>query len=174
MRWLSFVILAYVGIVLQTTVAERLEISHIRPDLMFIIAVHYALHAVSPDAMIAAWLLGFVVDLCGQGQLGVFAFGYGVTALFVVQLRDSMFRDHPLTSLFVTLVCTWLVHLLAGIHFLLTHAQAHRSWVEMLLHSTYTAMYSAAVAPYLHWLLGRLRGLLGLASPRRLRPRRLS
>ncbi len=173
MRWLPFIILAYIGIVLQTTVAQRLEINHVRPDFVLIIALYYALSATSPDALIAAWLLGFTVDLCGQGQLGVFALGYGLMALLVVQFRDSMFRDHPLTSLFVTLICTWLVHLLAGVHFVLSHSHAQRSVIEMLLHSTYTAMYSAAIAPYLHWLLARLRGLLGTVQPRRLRARRM-
>jgi rod shape-determining protein MreD len=173
MRWLPFIILACVCIVLQTTLAERLEINRIRPDLVFLLAVHYALHAASPSALIAAWVLGFMVDLCGQGQLGVYAFAYGGMALIVVQLRDSMFRDHPLTSLFVTLVCTWLVHLFVGIHFMLSHPHTQRPVLEMLLHSTYTAMYTAALAPYLHSLLGRLRGILGMAPARRLRPRRL-
>jgi rod shape-determining protein MreD len=173
MRWLPFVILGYSGIVLQTTLAQRLEINHIRPDLMLIIALHYALQASSPEAMIAAWLLGFAVDLTGQGQLGVFAFAYGLLALLVVQFRESMFRDHPLTSLFVTLICTWLVHLLDGVYFLVGHSHTQRSVLEMLLYSMYTAMYTAAIAPYLHWLLGRARGLLGLAQSRRLRPRRL-
>ncbi len=171
MRWLPFIILAYISILLQTTVVERLEISHVRPDLVFIMAVFYALHAASPDAMIAAWTLGFVTDLCGSGHLGVFAFSYGLMALLIVQLRDSMFRDHPLTSLFVTLFCTWVVYLMAGLHFILSHPQAQRSIIEMLLHSTYTAMYSAALAPYLHWLFGRLRGLLGMTSLRKIRMR---
>jgi rod shape-determining protein MreD len=173
MRWLPFIILLYVGIVLQTTLAQRLEINHVRPDFMFIAALYYALQVVSPEAMIAAWFLGFAVDLCSQGQLGVYAFAYGLMALLVVQFRESMFRDHPLTSLFVTLICTWLAHLIAGVYFILTHPQSPRSTIEMLLHSTYTAMYTAAIAPYLHWMLGRIRGVLGVAQPRRIRPRRI-
>ncbi len=173
MRWVSFIILACIGIVLQTTVVHRLAISQVAPDLMFIIAVHYALHAVSPDAMIAAWILGFMTDLYGPGRLGVYGFAFGLMALLVVQLRDSMFRDHPLTSLFVTLICTWVVHMVAGIHFLLARPEAQRGILDVLLHSTYTAMYTAALAPYLHWFLGRLRSPLGLASSGRLRPRRI-
>jgi rod shape-determining protein MreD len=172
MRWISFVILACIGIVLQTTVAHRLQINNVSPDLMLIITVHYSLHAIAPDAMIAAWLLGFLTDLCGSGRLGVFAFGFGVMAALVVQLRDTMFRDHPLTSLFVTLTCAWAVHLIAGIHFLLTHPEAHRGIVDVLLYATFTAMYAAALAPHLHWVLGRIRGPLGLPPPHRLRTRR--
>ncbi len=173
MRWISFVILACIGIVLQTTVAHRLQINNVSPDLMLIITVHYALHAISPDAMIAAWLLGFSIDLYGSGRLGVFAFGFGVVAALIVQLRDSMFRDHPLTSLFVTLTCAWAVHLMAGIHFILTHPNAPRGIVDVFLYAAYTAMYTAALAPYLHWILGRIRGPLGLLPAHRLRTRRL-
>lgn len=172
MRWITFAILACITIVLQTTIVYRLELSQGAPDLMFIVAMLYALHAPTPDAMIAAWLLGFITDLFWPGRLGVHAFTYGLLALVVVQFRDSMFRDHPLTALFVTLVCAWLVHLLAGVHYLIFHPEAQRTMAGVLLHATITAMFTAILAPYAHWLLIRMRSLLGLLPPHRLRTRR--
>ncbi len=171
MRWIAFLILAGVTIVLQTTIVYRLELSQGAPDLMFIVAMLYALHAPSPDAMIAAWVLGFITDLFWPGRVGVHAFSYGLLALVVVQFRDSMFRDHPLTSLFVTLVCAWIAHLLAGVHYMIFHPQAERTMVAVLLHATVTAMFTAILAPYVHWLLIRMRALLGLLPPHRLRTR---
>ena len=56
MKWISFAILAVLTSVLQTTlVAHTLAIGEIRPDWMFILAVHYALHGKWPDVAIAAW-----------------------------------------------------------------------------------------------------------------------
>ncbi|MBN1345248.1 MAG: rod shape-determining protein MreD [Phycisphaerae bacterium] len=174
MRWLPFIILACIGIVLQTTVIYRVELSHGSPDLMFIIAVHYALHAVSPDAMIAAWVLGFLTDLYGPGRLGVFAFGFGLMAIVIVQLRDSMFRDHPLTWMFVTFIGAWLVHFMAGVHFIwVAYPHSGRTIIDVVLCATFTAIYTVVPAPYIHWLFGRFRGLLGLLPAHRLRTRRM-
>lgn len=172
MRWLSFFILCGIGLVLQTTVAHRLQINHVSMDLMFIIALHYALHAPLGDAKLAAWTLGFCTDLVGPGRLGVMGLCYGLTALVVVQFRDTMFRSHPLTSLFVTLICTWLVQLAAGWFFVLMSPNIHRGTLDVLPHATYTAIYTAALAPSLHWFLDRLRSPLGLTPPPRLRMRR--
>ena len=76
MRWFSFAILAVIALVLQTTVVPRMGIQFtrpdlvqsIRPDLVFILAVHYALWGPWPDAAIGAWILGFIASLqSGQG-----------------------------------------------------------------------------------------------------------
>jgi rod shape-determining protein MreD len=167
MRWLPFMILACIGVVLQTTVVHRLQINHVSLDLIFILAAYYALNAPTADAKIAAWLLGFSADLVDPGPLGVMAFCFGLTALLVVQFRDTMFRSHPLTSAFVTLFCTWMIHMLAGAFFILTHPEVHRSVVEVVLQATYTAIYTALLAPSIHWMLDRMRGTLGLTpSPR--------
>ncbi len=173
MRWLSFAVLAWVAIVLQTTLVPRLPFGNIRPDLLYIIAVHYSLHAVSPDAMIAAWLLGFTMDICGPGTIGVFAFSYGLTSLIIVRLRDSMFRDHPLTWTLVTLVSSWLVYLIVGVHFLLTHPTAQRGIADVLTHSILTAAITAFFAPYIQGFFGRIRTVLGLMPAHRLRMHRM-
>ena len=176
MRWTSFVILAFIAVVLQTTVVARLTVSGFCADLVLIIAVYYALHASTPDALIAAWVLGMMTDLSGPGRLGVYAFGFGLMALLIVQLRDSMFRDHPLTSLVLTLFCAWGVHAMAGGVYLvlavLTHSQTHRDIVDVLTQATGSALFTAAVAPHVHYLLARFRGQLGLTSAKRMRMRR--
>ena len=40
---------------------------------------------------------------------------------------------------------------------------------EVLLVGLYSAVYTALIAPYGHWVLKRLRGLLGIGAPHRVR-----
>ncbi|MCK4277401.1 MAG: hypothetical protein KAX78_12855, partial [Phycisphaerae bacterium] len=76
MRWIPFVIFAYILILLQTTVAGLLVISPgaigpVGPDLMAILAVFVALNVRrAADAMIAGWILGLALDLTAGGVGG--------------------------------------------------------------------------------------------------------
>jgi len=59
MRWIAFLILIYVATVFQTTVAPFIAIHGVRPDVLIIVAVYYALMAARYDAFIAAWMRSF-------------------------------------------------------------------------------------------------------------------
>lgn len=164
MRWFSFAMLAAVTIVLQTSAVPLMEIQSVRPDLMFILAVHYALWGPWPDAAIAAWILGLVVDLNSVGHnIGVNAFCFGLAAWAIMRIRQVVFRDHAITQLLITLVFTVLIQLILGLY---------RRWGgptgdgSILWPALMTGVYSAACTPYLHWLLIRLSRWTGLRANR--------
>jgi rod shape-determining protein MreD len=171
MKWLSFAILAVLTVVLQTTVVQKMAIQSIWPDWMFVLAAYYALWGPWPEAAIAAWILGLLVDLQSLDRIGLHAFTYGAAAWGIMRLRQVVFRDHPLTQITLTLAFTLGVQLVVGLY---------RQWGPGMEVSTtawwwpalFTAVYTAACAPYLHWLLIRLNRWTGLrASRRRLAPR---
>ncbi len=168
MRWPSFLVVAVLGIALQTVVAPCLEINHIRPDWMFVVAVHYALQAPWADGLIAAWLLGLLVDLSTQERLGLFAFSYGLAALGIVQIRDLVFRDHPFTHVAVTLLFGGVVQTVVGIYRLVVHGSPTSYGASIAWDGVFTALYTAAWAPYMHWSLLKCRKFLGLLPPYRL------
>ncbi|MCD6303841.1 MAG: hypothetical protein J7M21_02640, partial [Planctomycetes bacterium] len=76
MRWIPFVILVYVVVLLQATVGHILLLSPrglgaVGPDVAALVAVFIAFYARSgTDAMLAAWALGLAVDLTTAGGLG--------------------------------------------------------------------------------------------------------
>ena len=70
MRWLGFAICAALVLTLQTTVAWRLEIRGAQPEWMLVLAVFFALHARSVDALIGAWLLGALMDNYSMARFG--------------------------------------------------------------------------------------------------------
>ncbi len=163
LRWLSFSILAAVTLVLQTAAIPRLEIQSVRPDLMFILAVHYALWGPWPDAAIAAWVLGLLTGLESLDQIGAHAFCFGLAAWAIIKVRQVVFRDHAVTQFLITFVFTVLVEVAVNLY---------RRWgvpsVDggVLWPAVLTAAYTAACAPYLHWLLIRLSRWTGLRNTR--------
>jgi len=159
MRWVSFAILVAVVLVLQTTLVPRLSIRGIFPDLLLIVALYYALQAPEAPAMLAGWICGLMMDLSAGGRVGVLAFAFGLVGVLVVKIRDLTFRDNPLLQMFVALVAGSIVHgIERGQRVLWGEAAAGMG--DALLTGVFVAMYTAALTPYVHWLLSRARGLL--------------
>lgn len=173
MRWIPFIILLYVGAVLQTTIVPVVEIHEIRPDLLIILAVYYALMAPRYDALLACWCIGFLIDLCSAGytthsNVGVHAVGLGVAGILIVGLRDYTIQDSPLTQM---LYCLFTKIFVTGVMVL------HMAYVldvdnivgRFMAVGCWEAVYTGLLAPYAFWSLRKLRGTLGLDPARRLR-----
>jgi rod shape-determining protein MreD len=163
MRWLTFAILASIGLVFQTALAPHVAIRGIRPDWMLSIAVFYALLGTWPDACIAAWTLGLLTDLASANEhIGLFAFSYGGTAWLILKVRDLIFPEHWRAHAALTLFAALLVYLVAAGYRALTHGAALPSLRSPWMFAIWTAVYTTAWAPILHYLLVHLKRLTGL------------
>lgn len=110
MRWVPFVILAYLIVLFQTTAGRLLmirtsSIGTIGPDLAALAAVFVALYARNwADVMLVAWSLGLAVDLttaAGPGGLtvvGPMPIAYALTAGLLFRVREAFFRERALTQ----------------------------------------------------------------------------
>ncbi len=169
MKWFSFAILAVLTIVFQTTVVQAMAIHSVWPNWMFILAVHYALWGPWPDAAMAAWTLGLIMDLFSGGRIGLNAFCFGGAAWAIMHLRQVMFRDHPMTQILVTLLFMLVMQGITGLYYC-WDASVTIPWKDIGWSALFTALYTAAWAPYLHWPLIRLErwtGLRGTLDPMR-------
>jgi rod shape-determining protein MreD len=165
MKWLPFVILAVLVLVSQTTVVPMMAIGSVWPDWMFVLAVHYALWGPWPDAAIAAWVLGLVVGLQSADRVALHAFCFGGAAWVIIQVRRTLFRDHALTHVLVTLVFALAIQTIIGLcRYWTAPTAATRD--ELVWHALFTALYTALWAPVLHWPLIRLGGWTGLRASR--------
>ncbi len=171
MKWTVFAILAVVFLVLQTTLGSAIAIQSIRPNWVFVLVVFYALWGPWPDAAIAAWLLGLGVDLLstasGGGRIGLYAFCFGAAAWAMMQIRAAFFREHAVTQFVMTAVFAMLVEFLVEVFrwWTLRGAPMDRHIGGVAF---FTALYTAAWAPYLHWMLLRLHRWTGLKPAHRL------
>jgi rod shape-determining protein MreD len=172
MRWVRFIITLLLAVVLQSTVVSWIRIHRVGPDLVFLIAIYYLLKAPPAEALLAAWAAGLALDLFGEARLGTFALSFGLVGLAVVRLRELVFRDHPLAQLFLVLIACQAVQVLARSLTVLVEPTVRWGIADVFLGAFYTALYTAVLAPYMLWLLGRLQNVLGLRPPDRLRARR--
>ncbi len=175
MRWVAFVILLYVTVALQSAATPFVAVNSIRPDLMVIVAVHYALAARVYDALLACWFIGLAIDLSGisyrgRANVGLHALALGLLAIPIVKMRSFIFRDSVLTQLSFTFLAKLSLDLMVGIHMMWAIGDWGR-WREVVATAVYAAIYTAVLAPYGHWFLRRLRGILGIGSSRTLRVR---
>lgn len=170
MKWTAFVILAIITLICQTTVVPVMAIQSIRPNWMFVLAAFYGLWGPWPDAAIAAWLLGLGVDLqtvgSGGGHIGLYAMCFGAAAWAMIRIRSAFFREHAVTQFVMTLLFALAVELIVGA-FRYGSLRSARPEIEVWWPAFFTALYTAAWAPYLHWGLLRLHRWTGLKPAHR-------
>ena len=168
MRWTVFLVLVCLTLVVQTSLVQWLTFSAgsagtVQPDLLALTAVFVALFArAGLDAMLAAWALGLAADLTTQAAVGVMPVAYALAAGAVFRLRDAFFRDRISTRFILTLVFCLLAHPLW------VTAQAAIDWRRntwggyglTLLQAVLLSLYTAVLAPPLHWLLAKTGPLL--------------
>ncbi len=165
MKLPAFFILALLTLLVQGTLVPQLEVAGARPDLLFILAVHYALWGPWPDAALAGWVLGLLVDLQSHGRVGLHAFAFGAAAWAIVRVRQILFRDHWMAQIVVTFVFCMIVRV--GVTAYDTYRGGDLSvpfWSETIFGvSLYTAMFT----PVLHWPLIRIHRWTGLKPTQR-------
>lgn len=166
MRWIAFAILLYCVTVAQTTLAPLLALHGVWPDFLTIVAVYYVLAAAPADAMLACWVVGLAMDLTGasyqtHANVGICALALGLIAVPLVKARDLTFRDSIWTALVFSFTAKLALSLLVGVHMLYVTGTEGR-FREVATVGVYSAIYTAALAPYGHWMLKQLRGLLGV------------
>lgn len=173
MRWLPFAILALVGIVCQTTLVPLIRLDwfepdRIGPDLMFILAMYYALWGPWPEAAIGAWILGLVVPLFtlqAGSRIGLHAFCYGAAAWGIIRVRQVVIRSHPVAQFLIALVFALGIEVAVLLYRRWSAVQAGPvgAWRAAVM----SAMYTAICAPPLLWALARLWRLTGLRAEAR-------
>jgi rod shape-determining protein MreD len=159
MRWIPFVILAYLVIVLQTSLGRLLTIQTplglVGPDFAAVVAVFLALHArSSTEAMLAAWTLGFALDLttgsvAGEvSAAGPMALTYALAAGLVFQIREAVFRERAVTQVMTVLLFCVLAHgLWITVQSLRVGLGSWDVYGRMLLQSLGIGVYTGMLGP---------------------------
>ena len=164
MRWLPFLILAYLFVCAQFALGGALRWGEATPDLVLLAVVFVGLHAPLRTALSAAFVAGLMHDLIAGHGLGTYVVGYVLVVAITSQLRDVMYPDHAVTHVTATLVggvalATYLEvrHALRSIFFADEPPVAF--WQRML-----GALASAALAVPVIWLLRRARRMFAFSS----------
>ncbi len=161
-RWVAFAACVALVAVAQTALSASLAIGHVKPDWPFVLVVFFALYARRRDAIIAAWVLGAVVDILSLDRLGVMMFAFTLVALPVTAIREYVFLRTALTHGLVTLVAGLILGALLGVYRVLVFPHAVVGWTTFGAELIVTALYTAVWAVPIHWALLGFSRTLGL------------
>ncbi|KPL24778.1 MAG: hypothetical protein AMJ75_02715 [Phycisphaerae bacterium SM1_79] len=142
MRWFRFAVLACLATVLQAGFLASLKI---RPDLLLILLVFFAIYCSTTDAIITSFTIGFAADLIGR-TMGPQMISFGLFGTLLAYLRRAItIREMPYQALaiFVTgLLAGALAHCLNLLTGEPTAPNIYRVTFGM-------ALYSSIVGPFL-------------------------
>ena len=162
MRWVSFSILAYLIVAIHVGLSGYVNWGVASPNLVLPVAVFVAINASRESALGGAFTLGVLQDLFSQQPPGLYAFSYGMVALFVVGVQSNLHRDHPLTHFFVTLAASLGV----------TAVALFNEWAYPVIHGfaappvgvwrvVSSALFTTAVAPLLLFPMTKAKAVFG-------------
>jgi rod shape-determining protein MreD len=161
MRWLSFFIFAYIVLGLQSGIARAMEWHSAGPNFVLVAVVFISLSAPREAALLGCFMLGAMQDLTSQSTLGLFAFSYGLVAIFIVAIQKAVYRRHPIMQFILVLLAGCLTAIILALH----------GWIRPPGPATapffVTAVYSAILAPLILGGLQRIEGVFHFQSRRR-------
>jgi rod shape-determining protein MreD len=172
MRWLPFFILAYVMLGLQVGLSGYGHVLSGRPNLVLMALVFVAINAQRTAALVGCFILGLLQDLLTQqSPLGLNAICYTMVGWFIVSTQEIVDRNHFLTHIVLVLLGGLLYSLL-----IYGHGWIYYGWLKSGLRLAHprgtplivSAVYSALLAPFVLFVLFRMRRIFGFRSLRSL------
>ncbi len=104
MRWLPFIIFAYLIVSLQFAMGGMLQLGEYTPNLVLLFVIFIGLHAPLDAALLACFTLGFMHDIISANGIGTYALAYSLIAAMAFQLRGIMYADHVATHFTITIL----------------------------------------------------------------------
>ena len=150
MRWFRFAVLIVVATILQTSFLGVVWIisPDIKPDLLLILLVFFAVHCESNDAVVASFVIGFAADLASpaSGLMGPRIISFGLFGTLLSSLHHAIsLRRLPLQGLaiFILGVLTTILS------FLLAYIRPGSASLGIARELFWQPAFSALVGPFL-------------------------
>jgi rod shape-determining protein MreD len=176
MRWFTYFILAYLAIALQIGLSPYLAYHGAAPNLVLLAVIFIAVNAPRDAALLGCFALGVLQDLVTHQPPGLFAFSYGVVALFITSTQQMVYKGHPMTHFTLALIGGLVTAAVLLVHALVRPAaprviDINKNILPAIRLSPTIALemvlYTAILAPFVLAILQRMKGLFGFQSSRK-------
>ena len=119
-KTIRFVLISYFIIIFQATLISSISIAAIKPEIVLLLVIFYALYNGPRAGMFCGMILGICVDALSGGIVGINSFILGCAGFFCGLLKERVYTAHLLTrTLIPVLSCIFslaLYYIIAG-HF---------------------------------------------------------
>lgn len=158
MQWLIVLLISIITARLELILVPVISIGDVMPDIMLLYVIYFALFCPHDDIPIYCWLMGLIRDLMFEQRLGAFAIAYLVTALVIRYVRGLVFRRSVFSQAIITFIFA------IGVYWFMSFFRSITSGGSVLFYgekSIYIAFYSAILAPFFYYLLGKVPFVAG-------------
>ena len=152
---LVILITCVVFAILQSSVLNIIKIGRIRPDLLLVAVIFYAISEGALFGFFVGILCGFLIDVLSGTLFGLSIFTLGITGLVIGSYKNKLDRD----TVAIQVVLTFIVAVLwqAFYHFVLNLFLKTSSLGNYLFNLILPyAIYTAAFSPVVFFILSRL------------------
>jgi rod shape-determining protein MreD len=152
-------VLAGAALAFEITVLDTFSFRGARAEVLLALACFAALFARdSRQGLAAAWIAGLVKDLGSAGPLGLHALLFLAAGWVVLQVRQVLFREAPLTQLTVAFVATCWVNTASALFVSATSGGIPP--MVILGKTLLAALLTAAATPVMLFLFRRWKWLV--------------
>lgn len=147
MRWIRFAVFVVIVTVLQAGLVDNIAVTtySIKPDLLLILLVFFAIYCNTTEAIIASFTIGFAADIIGS-SMGPQMISFGLFGT----LLAYMHRVIVIRKMFYQSAAIFLVGFLVAVaSFLLMLLKQASTETSLSLLFLGNPLYSAIVGPFL-------------------------
>jgi len=148
MRWLRFAVLVLAATILQTSPIGVISLWGVKPDLLLILLVFFAISVDPRDAIVASFAIGFAADLSNpvRGLMGPQIISFGVFGTLLSDLHSIIsIRRMPYQAVTILVMGS----LTALLSYLLTFFRAEPAAAHWAGQLVWQPLYSAILGPFL-------------------------
>lgn len=148
MNYPILIILAFVGIVLQSTILHHVQVGGVTPDLILVLVVFHSIFQGPKRGAIFGFALGLMEDIMLGRFIGMNALAKGMTSLLVGGLAQRAFRENilvPIFTLFLGTLFNELIYLMLG-----KLTGLNWSWELWLWKAIPIAIYNTCLVPFVY------------------------
>ena len=154
MRWLRFAVLITLVTVLQAGLVDIIAVTrlNIKPDLLLILLVFFAIYCNTSEAIITSFTIGFAADIIIVGSaMGprIISFGlFGAALAYLHRIIAIRKMPYQTLAIFITALLTAvLAHFLTILKLTILEGEPTAQIIYAVLLGT--SLYSALVGPFL-------------------------
>ncbi len=165
MRAIFTLIIVYIMLGLQLGAGPFVTYRGVEPNLVLLVVVFVALNVPRDAALLTCFFIGLIQDAVSVQPLGLYAFGYGIVAVVVCWLAESVRRAHPLTHVSLSFMAAMIVGMLLLVHELIHPVSATQHIGPRVV--AISAAYTTLLSPFVIGILQQLSRLTGWSAGQR-------
>jgi len=143
MRWFRFAVLTLIATLLQAGLLVHLSI---KPDLLLILLVFFAINCKNTDVIITSFTIGFAADITPGSTMGPQIISFGLFGTLLAEVHNIVvIKKMPYQSLAIFIIG----FLTAALAYFLSFLKAGPVIANIYTELFWTPLYSAIVGPFL-------------------------